>query len=169
MLEKVMDQNKEFNNLEALRIEYEKLIGKYDLPSFSELNEMFDIEEIDLETEFLLRRVRRVVAEKVTNYLRFIEIILNPSNSPLFFFNFIKKLNNKDKEVLSKLYEELGKVEVEIIALDLEYSEKNEAEFIKRLYNVFKNKLRVELLAIIRKLSEENNDKKKEINGSYFG
>ncbi len=162
-------EDKKCNNLEELKVEYEKLRSKYDLPDFSELNELFDIEEIDIETEFLLRRVRRVVADKTTNYLRFVEIILNPSNSPLFFFNLIKKLNSKDKEILTGLYEELGKVEVETIALDLEYSEEKEAEFIKNLYNVFKHKIRIELLGVIRKLSENSDNKKKENGGSYFG
>jgi len=161
-------QDKECD-LEELKIEYEKLREKYELPSFSELNILFDIEEIDTETEFLLRKIRRVVADKMTGYLRFIEIILNPSNSPLFFFKLIKRLDNTDKDILSNLYEELGKVEVETIALDLEHSEKNEAEFIKEMHNLFNNKIRIELLGVIRKLSEDNDNKKKENGGSYFG
>jgi hypothetical protein len=162
-------QDKSCNNLEELRRSYEKLKSKYDLPDFSELNELFDIEEIDVETEFLLRRVRRVIADKMTGYLRFIEIILNPSNSPLFFFKLIKKLDNKDRDVLSDLYEELGKVEVETIALDLEHSEKKEAEFIKEMYNLFNNKVKNEFLEVIKKFFENNDSKKKETNGSYFG
>lgn len=164
-----MEPEKENNNLEKLKKEYDVLRVKYNLPGFSEINELFDIEEIDVDTEFLLRKIRRLVSEKVLGYLKFVEIILNPSNAPLFFFKLIKKLDNKDKEILGKMYEELGKVEVDIIGLDLDYSEKNEADFVKKLYNVFSREVKVKLLDIIKKLNNGDDNKKSENGMSYFG
>ena len=101
-------------------------------------------------------------------YSRFIEIILNPSNAPMFFFKLIKKLDSKDKEVLAGLYEELGSIEVDTISLDLDYSEKNEADFIIRMYKVFNENIRIKFLEIVDKLSN-GNDNNKKYNGSYFG
>ena len=146
--------DKQNNNLGELKKEYEKLRVKYNLPDFNDLNKLFDIEEIGFETDFLLRKIRRVVSEKALGYSKFVEIILNPS---------------KDREILSGLYEELGNFEVEIIALDLDYSEKKEADFINKLFKIFNESVREKLLDVVKKLSNGTGDKKADIGGSYFG
>jgi len=158
----------EVSSLNELKKEYEKLSDKYNLPEFSKLNEIFDIEEIDIDTEFLLRKIRRTISDKTTNYLRFIEIILNPSNAPMFFFRLINKLEDNDKTELGKAYELLGNLEIEIISLDLEYNEEKESEFIKRVYNIFVNQIKGILLDIVKKLSNGEN-KKKNRESSYCG
>ena len=158
--------DKQNNNLGELKKEYEKLRVKYNLPDFNDLNKLFDIEEIGFETDFLLRKIRRVVSEKALGYSKFVEIILNPSNAPFFFFKLIKKLDSKDREILSGLYEELGNFEVEIIALDLDYSEKKEADFINKLFKIFNESVREKLLDVVKKLSNGTGDKKADIGGS---
>jgi len=120
--------------LNQLKKDYAKLGGKYKLPSFKELNEEFDIEKVqEIETETLLREIRKVIMDKVLAYLRFVEMFLNPTNAPLFFLAIMKNLDSSDKKVLEELYEKLGKMEIKVIAVDNEYSEKTEAEFIKHL------------------------------------
>ena len=101
---------------------YKPLKEKYQLPEFSELNKLFDIEDIDPESEFILRKIRRTIADKIANYLRFTEIIINPSNAPMFFFKLLKKLTSEDKEGLSKIYESLGDAELKMLSLDVEYT-----------------------------------------------
>jgi hypothetical protein len=156
-------------SLEELKKEYEKFKDRYNLPDFSELNELFDIEEIEGETDFLLRKMRRAISEKTSGYLRFIETILNPSNAPMFFFKLVKKLNEEDKEFLTKVYDILGNFEIEILSLELDYSEEKEAEFIKKVFNVFNQEIKIKFLEIIKRLENGDNDKKRESNGSYFG
>jgi hypothetical protein len=156
-------------NLEKLRNEYDKFKDKYSLPEFTKLNEMFDIEEVDYDTEFLLRKIRRVMSDRISGYLRFIELVLNPSNAPMFFFKLIKKLEEKDKNTLNELYEFLSKFEIEIIAFDLEYNEKNEADFIKKSHNIFKEDISKRLLKIIKKMSNGSESEKVEEKRSYFG
>jgi len=154
-------------NLNKLKQEYIKFKEKYNLPDFSEMNKVFDIEEIDIETDFLLRRVRRIVSEKISGLLRFIEFILNPSNSPIFIFKLIKKINEEDKKQLSEIYETLGGFELEIVRLDLDYNESKEAEFIKKAHNLLNDELSKKLLNIIEKMS--NNGEEKKERSSYFG
>lgn len=89
-------------NLNELKKEYNKFKENYKLPDFSEMNKVFDIEEICTETDFLLRRIRRIVSERISGLLRFIELILNPNNSPIFIFKLIKKMNEGDKKSLVK-------------------------------------------------------------------
>ena len=154
--------------LNELRKDYNKLKEKYGLPEFSELNELFEVEEIEsCETEFLIRKIRRVISDKIAGYLKFVETILNPSNAPMFFFKMIKKLDSDDKNVLTNIYEELGGFEIEIIKLDLSYSEIGEAEFIKKISNKF-NIIRKQLSKIIDKLGNGPNTNQNNV-GSYFG
>lgn len=159
----------EQEGLEKLKEDFEKLKVKHDLPSFYDLNKFFDIEEISHETEFLLRKIRRTISEKISNYLRFIEIIINPSNAPVFFFKLVKKLDKKDQEILSEIYGSIGNLEIEIISLDLDYSEEKEAEFIKKIFKLFNEEIRIKFESILQKLLNEETNNKKSSNGSYFG
>lgn len=160
----------EYSNIKELRKEYEKFQKKYNLPDFSELNKLFDVEDIEIETEFLLRRIRRIISDRITGYLKFVEIILNPVNSPLFFLKLINKLDNKDKHIVNEINNVLGKTEIDILYLDLDYNEEKEAEFIKKIYNLFNNDVRLKLLKIVEKFNNGDEPKKKD-NGdrSYFG
>ena len=154
--------------IEDLKNQYNKIKEKYNLPEFSDLNKLFDIEEIDSETEFLLKKIRRTMSEKIGNYLRFIDILLNPSNAPIFFFKIVKKLDRDDREIIGNIYEKLGNLEIQIVSLDLDYSEKTEAEFIKNLYQTFNNEIKKDLLKIIEKLNSDE-DNSQRVNGSYLG
>lgn len=154
--------------LNELKKNYEIFRKKYDMPEFSELNRVFDIEEVDTDTDFLLRKIRRMIAERIAGYLRFIEIILNPANTPMFFFKLVKKLESEDKKVLGEVYERLGSVEVEVVELDLRYDEKKEAEFIMKMYDLFED-FSDKLLRVVKKLGNGEGFQKNVNNGSYFG
>ena len=158
--------NKELLSIEELKKEYNKQKEKYGLPEFSELNEIFDIEELDTETEFFLRKLRKIISDRVAGYLRFLEIILNPSNAPMFFFTLIK-LDNNDKETLTRIYEKLGNLEIEVVKLDLEYKEEKEVEFIKKVFKIF-SEIRNDILKVVDKMTNDGNIKKEE-GRSYFG
>lgn len=120
--------------LEELKKNYKKLQEKYKLPSFQELNEEFDIEKAaEHETDCLLREIRKLIMEKTIAYLRFVEMLLNPSNAPIFFFALVKGLTSSDKRLLEKLYEKLGNFEIDVIELDCNYDEKGEVGFIKKI------------------------------------
>ena len=164
-----MAEEEKISGLEELRKEYGVFREKYDLPEFSDMNKAFDIEEIDSDTEFLLRKIRRAVSERVAGYLRFVEVILNPSNAPMFFFKLIKKLGEEDKKQLTEIHEDLGKFELEVIKLDLNYDEEKEVEFIKKIYDVFNEKVSKKLLDVAEKMGNGVGKEKKVESESYFG
>jgi hypothetical protein len=156
-------------NLTKLKETYEKLKLKYNLPLFKDMNENFQIEKItESETEFILREVRKYITDKFFSYLRFLESILTPTNAPMFVFAITKTLGVEEREKLIELYKKIAKVELEVIGLDLIYSEQEEAEAIKKYYELWqgiKNKL-LEVVEVIKK----NWDNKIEDNGKgYFG
>ena len=154
--------------IQELKKNYNQLKIKHSLPEFTELNKLFDIEDTEIETEFLLKKIRRTISEKIAGYLRFIDVILNPSNAPIFFFKLAKRLDSKDMQTLKNIYENLGKFEIRTICLDIDYSEKNDAEFIKDIFNTFNKEIKKDFIVIIEKLNTEEENSKK-INGSYFG
>ena len=163
-----MAKDKECINLEDLKEEYDLFRKKYNLPEFTKLNESFDIDELaEYESEFLLRKIRKIISERIAGYMRFFEIILNPSNAPIFFFRIIKKLDNGDRENLNKIYERFGDLEIELIKLDLDYNEKKEAEFIKNIFKIFSD-IKPDILEIIDKMLS-NGSKEEKDKGSYFG
>mgnify|MGYP001608998829 CR=1 FL=1 len=126
-------------NLKELKKEYEKLQKKYSLPSFKEMNEEFEIEKLqEKETETLSREIRRCIADKNVAYLRFAEMFMNPQQAPMFFFSIIKGLNGAEKKQLEELYLHLGKLEIENLALDTSYNEKNDIEYIKKFIKEWK-------------------------------
>jgi len=168
-MEKPKEKDEEFC-LDNLKKEYGKFKEKYELPDFYELNKLFDIEDVDYDSDFFLRRVRRVIADRIGGYSRFVDVILNPSNAPVFFFNVLKKLDSTDRENITNVYELLGNFELEMLGLDLDYSEEKEAEFIKKLFHVFNHDIRIKFLDVVKKLGNgKSNDKKESKGSSYFG
>lgn len=162
-------ENKKEKSMDKLKANYEKLRKKYSLPSFDELNEDFSIEKLaEAETDYLLREIRRMVAERIFGYLRTVETLINPSNAPMFVFSIVKSLKESDKKTLTDVYKELAKNELQLIKLDLKYSEEKEGKFIKETYKVWEKNSK--LLLEIMEAVEKNWDAKSELSGkSYFG
>jgi hypothetical protein len=158
----------EKSNLEELKEDYQKIKDQYNLPDFDKLNEDFQIEKIsDNETDFLTREIRKYLADKFSNYLRFIEMILHPVNSPMFIFSMVKSINTDEKDNLTEIYKKLAKIEVELIELDIEYHEENEANFIKKSFEIWQD-IKKDLLKIIGSV-KNNWDNKSQVNGrKYF-
>jgi len=157
------------NNLETLKKDYKELQEKHGLPSFEELNEDFNIEKsAETEVDLLIREIRRFVADKLANYMRFVEAILNPVNVQMFVFSIIKSLETQEKENFTEIYKKLSKNELKLIELDIEFSEEKEVAFIKNSYNMWQD-MKKDLLKIIEKV-DGNWDKKSESkNKDYFG
>jgi hypothetical protein len=155
--------------LNRLKKDYAKLEEQYKLQSFREINEEFDIEKLqEIESETLLREIRKIIMDKVIAYLRFIEMLLNPSQAPMFFFALLKGLDNEDKKRLEDMYSKLGRLEIEVIDVDNDYSEKKEAEFL--LHTLAEWKEIKEEMKKISKALEKSWDKKTERKEkSYLG
>lgn len=159
----------EKSKLEKLKEKYSVLEKENSLPSFKELNEEFSIERIsDNETDFILREVRRQIAEKLSSALRLIDVLINPSNTPTFLFPVIKSITKEEKEIMEKLYKELSKIEISNLKLDLVYSPEEDVKYIKNSFSYWK-----EIKPTISKVFsciEQNLDKKSEkTNSCYFG
>ncbi len=163
------DNKEKKGDLEKLKKEYETLKKKYGLPEFSKLVEDFYVERAaETETDYSIREIRRFMADKFFNYLRAVEALLNPSNVPMYVFSMVKSLSSDDKKKLSEIYTGLAKIEIEIMELDLHYSEEEEANFIKTSYAKWQ-KIKKDFSGIIN-LVKKNFDVKSEAERrDYFG
>jgi hypothetical protein len=159
----------EKTDLELLKENYFEIQGKYGLPEFDKLNRDFQIEKIaENETDFLIREIRKFIADKLSNYLRFIELILHPANAPMFVFSVIKTIGSEEKKKLNAIYRKLSKSEVQLIELDIEFNEEKEVNFVKESYIIWQDVKKdvLEVVDVIKK----NWDNKTEVNGkNYFG
>ena len=157
------------SSLEKLKEKYTEIQKEHSLPSFEELNKEFQIEKIcESETDFLLREIRKYMAEKFSNYLRFVEAVLNPTSASMFIFSFIKTLTAEDKRLLENIGKSLMKIEVESIELDIEYSEEKEVAFIKKSYKSW-DSCKKELLCLFQSVRKNWDNKSEANNKGYFG
>ncbi|MDP2628722.1 MAG: hypothetical protein Q8P15_02395 [Nanoarchaeota archaeon] len=156
-------------SLEKLKEKYKEIKKKHGLPSFEDLNKDFGIEKIaEYETDFLIREVRKYIGERSSNYLRFLETILNPVNAPMFVFSFIKLIGSDEKKRLTEIYKELIKEEIKVLELDMEFSEEKEAKFIRE-YFVFWQKIKKEMLELLVKVNGNWDNKSEGNSKGYFG
>ena len=157
-------------NLEVLKKRYKKIQDKYNLPSFEELNEDFGVEKAsEIEVDLLIREIRKFVSDKLSNYMRFIEAILNPVNVQMFIYSLIKSLDISGKEKLTVIYKKLSKNELKLIELDMNFSEEKEASFIKEAYIMWQE-IKKDLLIIIEKANKNwDNNKPESRKNDYFG
>jgi len=155
--------------LEELKKEYEKLKKKYNLPDFKGLNEDFDIEKCsEKETDFVLREIRKTIMDKAIAYLRFIEMLINPANAPMFFMALAKSFSIEDRKLLEKIYGKIGEFELDVIEIDNYYSEKDEAEFIKKIHKEWQ-KIKQDMKKIIEALRRNWNSKSGKKDKGYLG
>ncbi len=155
--------------LQDLKNDYEALRKKFNLPSFQLLNEEFEIERIaEHETDLLLREVRKSITEKAIAFLRFFELMINPSSAPFFLLSIMKDFSISDKKLVEKIYKKLCEFEIKAIALDLKYNEKAEVEFIK--YSVKKwQELQDDLQDISKAIEKAWDASVEKKERSYFG
>ncbi|MBS3091659.1 hypothetical protein J4217_04415 [Candidatus Pacearchaeota archaeon] len=154
-------------NLKETKKEYSALAKKYKLPEFNKLNEEFEIEKLEHESETLVRAIRKIMMEKVINSMNFLEMLLNPMNAPRMYMMYVRAMQIDDKKDIDRIYDSFATLSLDALANEIDYSEKNEAELIKRIFAVW-NALKPEFRRIIASIKKPiSNDIKKE--KSYFG
>ena len=159
---------KEESELETFKEEFCKLREKFALPSFEELNQDFSIEKLcDVETDYLVREIRKFISDKLYNYLRFVESILQPVNSPMFVFSLLKSLGVEEKNKLKDIYAKLSRLEIDLIEVDVSYSEEKEVAFIQKAFVIWQG-IKKDVLDI-SEVAKRNWENKAEFNGkNYF-
>ena len=154
-------------SLKDLKQQYSSIAKKYSMPEFELINQDFEIDKIDSETDCLLRIIRKVIMEKIVNSISFLEMMINPVNTPRIYFPFIKSMSVEDKNLIEKIYDVLAELSLSSLALEINYSEEKEAKMIKTIHkewnNLKPNFSKIVTRAKMPSVSAERKDK------SYFG
>ena len=155
--------------LDELKKDYKKLQEKHSLPEFDKLAEDFDVEKAqEKETSFLLRDIRRAMNEKLSSYLHLFETFINPTSPPMFVFSLLKNADEKDKELMKKMYKEFSKVQIDMLKLDTIYNEEKEAAFIKDIFEKWQD-LKKEISGLLEKLDKDFDLNNNQVKRGYFG
>ena len=108
------------------------------------------------------------MSDKIFNYMRFIEGLLNPVNAPMFTLSIVKLLGPEERKKLGDIYKEMMKSEVVFIRLDLEFSEVGEAKFIKDSFKLWQG-IKKDLVGILDKIDAKWDNKAEVDSKGYFG
>jgi hypothetical protein len=150
-----------------LKKKYGEFEKKHGLPGFSELNGDFEIDKIDKESEHFLRVIRKVMMEKVVNSLNFLDMMVNPMSAPRIYHAYIKGMSVDDKKLIDELYGKLGELSIDSLAMEVGYSEEDEAKLIGKVFKTWgevKPKFK-KIMDSMRKPNSEGVKKERE----YFG
>lgn len=155
--------------LDELIESYGKLQKKYSLPVFEDMNSAFDISRIRRNSGNLLRDIRRVLIDKIVYYLKLTEVMVNPAQASPIFLMLLKEINAEDRKVIDSIMSSFIGLELVAHKLDVGSNEKEEAEFIARIFSVW-NEKKGDLLKLIgvleRNWKQTANVKKN--NRAYF-
>lgn len=152
-----------------LKAEYEKARKGRDLPEYKELTDDFDIEKLnEKESSYLLRDIRRILAEKISAYMQLFDTLTNSSSSSLFILSMIKKIDKDVREKINKNYKILSKFQIISMKLDTIYDESAEANFIKEFCAKWQE-MKKEIHDLIGSLGKGIEENKEERKGGYFG
>jgi ABC-type transport system involved in cytochrome bd biosynthesis fused ATPase/permease subunit len=104
--------------------------------------------------------------EKIVNSMGFMETLLNPMNAPRIYLVYIKSMTQEDKNEIEKVYSSLADLVMGSFKLEIDYSEKEEAEMIKAIvkeWNSVKPSFRKIIASMQNPVSSVTKEK------SYFG
>lgn len=147
--------------------QYDGLAKQYELPNFKILNTDFELEKINQESVTILRVVRKTMMDKIVNTISFLEMLLNPVNAPRIYIPYLKVMTVEDRNVLDKLYSTFGKLSLQTLPLEIDYSEKDEAVMIKNIYKTWEENKKSLKLILLKVATPTTGFIKRE--KSYFG
>lgn len=141
---------KEDNKVEKVKVKYEDLRKKYNLPKFDDFNSEFEIVKADVDINFA-KELRRTISHKLQAYAEWFEPVLNPNPSSLHSIVETKIFEKQELQPLFDLYKRLW----HLIHLGLQASlqtEADEIKFVKQVWDEWPT-LKKEIARYIEKLA----------------
>jgi len=132
--------------------QYSELKKKHKLPEFKEIDNEFEISDLE-DTNFLFRAIVRRIAEKVDFYSTMLEEVLQPDTSNLYAMHETRYFDDDEKKQMYGLYTKLMSSSRQSIEVSLIHNEKEEADFISSVFSEWKS-LKQELLKFVKKMRD---------------
>ena len=145
---------------------YNELRDKFSLPEYTDLDFNFEIGFPDDKN--VLRAVRKKMSEKLEQYTKFIEELIQPDSSFSSMYD-VKDFSDDFKKKVFSLFRRMMVFYKESIKLNMAISDEKDAEFVKDLYE-FWLEVKNDVIVIIDKIKDtwEKDDDDKHIT-EYFG
>jgi hypothetical protein len=124
-------------NVKELKKAYLEKCKKYSLPDFDKMNQDFDLEKIKRESYILLRGIRKIMTERISQSMSFLEMLMNPVNAPRMYFNYIKTIGVEEKKKLDDMHAKLVEATLISFECEMDYDEKEEAKAIKKTFDIW--------------------------------
>lgn len=111
-----------------MKEQFEKLKKQFNLPDFNTLNNDFEISTIEDE-EFLIRCLRRKIVDKISDFLKVIEPIIQPDTT-ISDMQESDNFTETERNDVFDLYKKLKIMDKEALELSIIEDDKSTAEFI---------------------------------------
>lgn len=137
--------------MEKIKEEYQKIAKLHKLPSFDSLNNEFEISDIE-ESDFLLREIRRKIDEKMENFVKVLDPVLQPE-AVLCDMHECKALNDEEKKKAYDVYRKIMYFNRLSIETTINEDDKKTSAFIENVWKEWDN-IKKDFLEVIIKLKE---------------
>jgi hypothetical protein len=151
----------------GIKEKYSELQKRYKLPSFEEIDKEFEISKIEKDA-FLLREVRRKIADRLKAYSEILENILQPDTTVTNLFES-KIFNEEERNEIFSLYKKLMFFERFSVETSIDEDDKKSADFINAVFKDL-GEIKKNFLKFIRQVKDnwlKDSDIKEEL--GYMG
>ena len=132
---------------------YEKLKKEHPiLPDFDKINKEFELELLESD-KFLLRHIKRKIAERMEPVLDLLENSLNPDPNSLTAMYECRCFTNGEKKQIIEVFRHLMEQYRSLLETDLIGEDKTDAETIRKIYDIWHQDKKI-ILPLFKKLRE---------------
>jgi len=143
-----------------IKEKYEEIKKKYNLPSYDDFNNEFEIQALDLEKCGLFyKTILRTILGKLSSFLNTLEPIASPNPQSMHSMMESNNLSDEDKQEIYNFYKELSYIYHQGCEYELK-EEKEIMDFVKKTWKKWseiKNKQKLILNKITQAWAENVN------------
>jgi len=129
---------------------YIEVKKKYSLPEWGMLKKYFEVEEAE---DFPTRHAREKINDKLNDFIDILAPLLHPDTSNVTSMHEYSSINDAMRETVRLLFKKLMHYVREATELEVKPDEKNEADFINKVYKAWPS-LQDEMKPICKELKE---------------
>lgn len=141
----------EIDVTKKIRDRYDKLKAQHNLPAYEIVDEEFEISLLETDV-FLLREIRRQIEDKINDFLKVLDYVLQPESS-IFSMHESSFFNEEEKKDLFALYSKLMIMTRQGFEISISDGDGTNAKFIINVIKEWKG-IKDKMIAFSRKLQE---------------
>ncbi len=132
---------------------YDKLKKEHPiLPDFDKINKEFEIELIESES-FLLRHIKRKIAERIEPVMDVLERSINPDPNSFSDMYECRCFTNGEKRQVMDIFRHLMEHYRSLLETDLIGEDKTDAETIRKIYDIWQQDKKL-IIPLMKKIRE---------------